>query len=82
MKRCNCEHRDCHPNGDCTSTTNLRQVETFGIVQTLCKACRIVTIANTPHEDDAMWTCPTCGDTMLHWQQTDHARVQCQAGRE
>lgn len=25
-----------------------------------------------PHEDDRLFICPTCGDTMLHWQAEGH----------
>jgi len=30
------------------------------------------------HEDDAMFTCPDCGEVMLHWQAEDHVCSVCE----
>lgn len=38
--RCDCEHAECHPNGNCETTDDLAMVETYGIKQRLCAACR------------------------------------------
>ncbi len=37
-RRCDCEHKGCHPDGDCQST-NVAPYRMFGIKQRLCPEC-------------------------------------------
>lgn len=38
LDRCQCEHVNCHPNGDCQLPISVREIH-FGIRQGLCHLC-------------------------------------------
>ncbi len=76
--------RDCDRDGlgtahvyacdECIAAGTAEDREHMGITAVEWEAIRARLLT---HEDDAMYTCPQCGVSMLAWQQDDH---QC-AGR-